>query len=316
MDGSATLDRALLSPSVSSSEVESWFSEHRSYLRGVAYRMLGSVADAEDVLQDAYLRVSRSEWSHIREPKAYLFRLVTRLCLDVLKSARQRRETYVGPWLPEPVLDSTLLGGAPPIPGERLSLHEDISLALLVSLERLTPAERAAFILRDVFDASYEELSETLGKELPACRKLVSRARQQIRAEKPRFSADQEVSKKLLLAFQQATESGDPSRLEQLLTVDVTYTSDGGGKVSAATKPLIGPHNVARFLIGLSKKFALSSVLRAEPAVVNGSPGMLFFEGEVLTQALALELGEGGKVCAFYAVRNPDKLRHLQSSAG
>ncbi len=298
---------------VSPRSVGAWIDEHRTHLRGVAYRMLGSYADAEDVLQDAYLKASRARPEGVVEPRAYLRTLVTRLCLDHLKSARVKRQTYVGPWLPEPLLDASLVLDAPPSPGQQLSLAEDVSLALLVALERLSPVERAAFLLHDVFDTPYAEIASLLEKDEAACRQLVSRARKQVRSDRPRYSASKEQSAALLDAFQRALASGDASSLEAFLTEDVTFTSDGGGKVSSATKVLVGPHNVSRFVFGLAQKFTTSSLLRAEPAVINGGPGVVFFEGDAVSQALCFEL-EGHKVKSFFAVRNPDKLQHLVRS--
>ncbi len=293
--------------------VESWWNEHRTYLRGVAYRMLGSLADAEDVLQDAYLKVSRSPPEEVKDPRAYLRTVVLRLCLDQKKSARMKREHYVGPWLPEPVLDASSISDRPLSPGQRLSLHEDVSLALLVSLERLSPNERAAFLLHDVFDSSYAEIATLLGRDESACRQLVSRARKQIRSDKPRFFASEAQTTALLSAFSGAVASGDVRRLEAMLTADVTYTSDGGGKVTAATKVLRGPTNVARFILGLAAKF--STGLRTRPAVINGGPGLLFFQSGRVVQALVFEF-EDERVSRFFAVRNPDKLTHLQGMDG
>lgn len=291
-------------------DLESWFEEHRSYLLGVAYRMLGSMSDAEDVLQDAFLRAQKATNERLRSPRAYLSTMITRLCLDQLKSARAKRESYVGPWLPEPILDAGSIGALAPSPGKLLSLQEDISLALLLALERLSPSERAAFLLHDVFDVDYAEISQTLGREQSAVRKLVSRARTQVRDERSRFSPHPTAAEELLSAFQCAVSTGSLKEIHSLLADDVSYTSDGGGKVSAATKVIKGKDHVAKFLLGLARRFPDSATSKTHASLVNGQPGMLLYDGERLVQALSYDI-DGDKVRAFYAVRNPEKLKHL-----
>lgn len=286
------------------------FEAHRSYLRGVAYRMLGSLSDADDVLQDAFLRLARVSIEDLREPRAYLAQLVTRLCVDQLRSARVRREHYVGPWLPEPLVSEDV--GTQPSPAELTSLREDVSLALMFALERLSPLERAAFILHDVFDVDYAEVAVTLGREEAACRQLAARGRRHIRENRPRFGrnerSDLGESSALMQAFATAAFTGDTAKLEQLLTADVTFASDGGGKVRAATKVVRGRERVAKLLIGIARK--PGPELRTTLALVNGQPGFVQREGERIVQAVAIEIHEG-QVAGIYGVRNPDKLEHL-----
>lgn len=272
------------------------FAEHQRYLLGVAYRMLGSVAEAEDAVQDAFLRWQGAERSQVDEPRAYLARVVTRLCLDRLKSARHRREQYVGTWLPEPVVGDQV----PP------TAAEDISFALLMTLERLSPLERAAFLLHDVFDMDYPEIAAALDRSQAACRQLAARAREHVRSHRPRFEADPDAESRLAEAFAAATLSGDVARLANLLAEDAVLYSDGGGKRVAARKPVHGRDKILRFFIKVSKK---RGPTHFAPARINGLPGFVLHEhGEVET--LALEIREG-RIVAIYSVRNPDKLRHL-----
>jgi RNA polymerase sigma-70 factor, ECF subfamily len=216
------------------------FEPHRRALTGLAYRMLGSVSDAEDVVQDAFLRWHAAPRGEVAEPRAYLMRVVTRLCLDVMKSAQARRETYVGPWLPEPVLDAASV--QPDTAGE---LAEDISVALLLALERLSPAERAAFLLHDVFDRDFSEVAAALGRSEAACRQLASRARAHVRASPRRFSADPAEGQRLAAAFMLAAQTGDVAALTGLLAADATLHSDGGGVRIAALNIIRGADRMA-----------------------------------------------------------------------
>lgn len=277
------------------------FEAHRGRLFGLAYRMLGSVADAEDVVQEAYLRWERAGGA-VEAPGPWLRRVVTRLCLDALKSARSRREEYVGPWLPEPLLVG-------PDASEAVVRDESVSLAFLVLLEQLTPVERAAFLLREVFDYGYAEIADYLEKSEAAVRQLVHRAKERMREGRPRFRASREEGRRLATSFAEACRSGDLSRLTSLLTADVTMWSDGGGKATAALRPLLGADRVARFLLGLAAKAPPGAHL--EVTEVNGDPGWLLrLDGE-LAAVFAFEVAEDGRVCGIRAVRNPDKLRHL-----
>lgn len=276
------------------------FDPLRPRLTRIAYRMLGSVADAEDVVQDAFLRWLGTDRASVREPEAFLRRTVTRLCLDQLKSARARRETYVGPWLPEPVVE--------PEEGE----VDDVTLPLMLALERLSPLERAAFLLHDVFGASFEEIAETIGRDSAACRQLASRARIHVRAARPRFDVPKERGLEIAAAFFQASRSGDMAALRSLLAADVSVHSDGGGKVPAGLRPILGIEDVMKLHTSLARFFAkeMSRVVRY--GFVNGLPGFVTIEpgGVLQTTALAIE---GGRIAGIYVTRNPDKLRHLNA---
>jgi RNA polymerase sigma-70 factor (ECF subfamily) len=272
------------------------FDAQRAKLKRVAYRMLGSVADAEDVLQEAFIRWMKADRSTVLEPEAYLRRVVTRLCLDQLKSARSRRETYIGPWLPEPVVEE--------------EEAEDVTLPLMLALERLSPLERAAFLLHDVFGLSFEEVAETIQRDAPACRQLAARARTHVRAARPRFLVDKQRGIALAEAFFAASRSGDMQALGAMLADDITAYADGGGKRPAVTEPIIGFDAVMKaheYLAALFRKNG-STLVRA--GFVNGLPGFVTLEADGELQTTALEI-EAGKIAAIYVVRNPDKLRHL-----
>jgi len=276
------------------------FERHRAYLRGLAYRMTGSLADAEDVVQEAYLRWQNADTSSVQEPRAFLATLVTRLCLDHLKSARVRRETYVGPWLPEPVLD---VGD---LTAEAVTeLAQDLSVALLLALERLLPVERAAFLLHDVFDYDHPEIAEMLGKSPAACRKLAERARVHVRESRVRTQPSEEECSRVLQAFLTAVTRGDASALGEMLVADAVLYSDGGGRVTAALKPILGRDKIIRFLLGVAAKAPAG--ISVKIAKVNGMPGLLLLEAGNLIQTIAFEVQAHG-VTAIYSVRNPDKL--------
>jgi RNA polymerase sigma-70 factor (ECF subfamily) len=274
---------------------------HRKRLLGLAYRMLGSRSDAEDVVQDAYLRFAAAE--NVGNAEALLVTIVTRLCLDQLKSARSRREAYVGPWLPEPVFDAESLSAE-----AATQLADDLSFALLLSLDRLSPPERAAFLLHDVFDRPFAEVAETLGRSEAACRQLATRARRAVREDQPP-PASSDNHERLLGAFCQAAASGDVTALADLLREDAIAITDGGGHKQAALNPIRGADKIIRFLIGIGSKNAGRDI-RAEPTTINGSTGVLvYLEGEVdHTLSLAIDCE---KIVAIYIVRNPDKLRSV-----
>lgn len=277
---------------------------HRGKLLGLAYRMLGSRADAEDVLQDAWLRRQRVDG--VDNEEAWLTTAVTRLCLDRLKRARVRRAAYVGPWLPEPVLDAEALA-----PDAATELADDLSFALLLALERLSPAERAAFLLHDVFDASFAQVAAVLGKSEAACRQLAVRARRALRAERPAPPAPAEAHARLLQAFTAAVASGDTVGLEALLRADAVLLSDGGGVKLAALNPIRGPANIARFFVRSARKAGAGPArYRFEPRTINGIPGFLMWVDGVLDQTLSLAV-EGERIVALYVVRNPAKLAGL-----
>lgn len=278
---------------------------HRGRLLGLAYRMLGSRSDAEDVVQDAYLRFAGSHDVH--NPEAFLVTIVTRLCLDRLKSAKAQREVYIGPWLPEPVFDAEGLSAE-----TATELADDLSFALLLALDRLSPMERAAFLLHDVFDAPFSEVAAMLDRTEAACRQLASRARRAVRDNRPAPAATPDSHARLLQAFSDAVASGNVRQLAELLREDAVALTDGGGRKFAARNPIIGADKVARFFIGLAGKIAGQDV-RIQPAVINGAVGaLLYLDGELdLTLSMAIS---GEKIAAIYVVRNPDKLRHLPAA--
>jgi len=278
---------------------------HRGRLLGLAYRMLGSRSDAEDVVQDAYLRYAGAK--DVRNTEAFLVTIVTRLCLDRLKSARARREVYVGPWLPEPVFDAEGLSA-----DAATELADDLSFALMLALDRLSPLERAAFLLHDVFDRPFSEIAGMLDRSEAACRQLAARGRRGVRDARPAPPAPPENHARLLDAFGEAVASGDISRLAALLREDAIAISDGGGRKAAALNPIIGADRIARLFIGLAGKNA-GHDLRIVPAMINGSTGaLLYMDGELdYTFSMAID---GDKIAAIYLVRNPDKLRHAPST--
>lgn len=278
------------------------FQPLRPKLIRIAYRMLGSVADAEDVVQEAFLRWLDADRAAVREPEAYLRRVVTRLCLDQLKSARRRRETYVGQWLPEPVIEA------------RESDPDDITLPLMLALERLSPLERAAFLLHDVFGVSFEEIAATIGRTPAACRQLATRARTNVRAARPRFQVPKERGLELAEAFFAATRAGEMKKLESLLAADVAVYADGGGKIPAAMEPIAGFDDVLRFFTALARYFAENQSRLVRYGFINGLPGFVTVEQNDILQTTALEV-EDGKIVAIYVTRNPDKLRHVSAEA-
>lgn len=275
------------------------FEAQRPMLLRVAYRMLGSMSDAEDVLQDAWLRWAADDRSEVRSPGAFLRRMVTRLCLDQLGSARARHEDYAGPWLPEPEIET--------------EPADDVTLPLMLALERLSPLERAAFLLHDVFGESFEEIAQSLGRDAAACRQLASRARRNVQAERTRFPVEQGDGRRLAEAFFEASRSGDLSALGALLAQDVTFYADGGGKRTAVARILRGSDEVIRAqaaITRLASRFGTSQLLQY--AFVNGLPGFVTREadGELQTTALLLE---EGRIKAIYVMRNPDKLERLKA---
>jgi RNA polymerase sigma-70 factor, ECF subfamily len=270
------------------------FEAHRPLLRGLAYRMLGSVAEAEDVVQDAWLRWQGVE--NVVDDRAWLARTTTRLCLDRLKSARARRESYVGIWLPEPYVDD-----AP---------ADDVGVALLLTLERLTPLERAAFLLHDVFDLDFAEVAASLGRSEAACRQLAARARAHVRSEKPRFTPSADAATRLADAFHAAMVAGDLAGITALLAEDAVFWSDGGGQRDAALRPVHGRDRIRRFLFGLASQGRLIAPTSIDRATINGLPGFVVRTPDGV-ETMALEV-DGDAIAAIYAVRNPEKLRHLR----
>jgi RNA polymerase sigma-70 factor, ECF subfamily len=278
------------------------FDPLRPRLIRIAYRMLGSVADAEDVVQEAFIRWFGVDRAAVREPEAFLRRIVTRLCLDHLKSARHRRETYIGPWLPEPVVETNE------------DEVEDVTLPLLLALERLSPLERAAFLLHDIFGVGFDEVAATIDREPATCRQLASRARSHIRAARPRTPLVKEHGMEIATAFFAASRNGDMAQLKSLLAADVVTYSDGGGKMRAGIAPVIGLDAVLGLHASLKSIYAASPSQILRYGFINGLPGFVTIEEGATLQTTALQI-EDGKIVGIYVVRNPDKLRHLESAS-
>jgi RNA polymerase sigma-70 factor (ECF subfamily) len=281
------------------------FEAHRRALTGLAYRMLGSRAEAEDIVQDAYLRWHAADRAAIEEPRRYLGTVVTRLCLDRMKSAQARRELYVGQWLPEPVVDEVFDGEAA---GE---VAHDISVALMLVLERLSPLERASFLLHDVFGLDFAEVARALNRGEAACRQLAARARAHIEAGRPRFPASREEGHRLAAAFQAAMTSGDTQAFAQILAKDAVLYSDGGGKRAAALNPIRGAERIVRFFAGVARKNPALAAMAARPATVNGLPGFVLRESDGSIDTMAVD-HRGGRIVAIYLIRNPEKLQHVR----
>ncbi|MGW0822752.1 RNA polymerase sigma-70 factor [Streptomyces sp. NPDC002845] len=281
------------------------FETHRPRLFGLAYRMLGSAADAEDTVQDAYLRFSGADRTAVEHPGAWLAKVITNLCLNRLTSARARREQYTGTWLPEPVLTSDGTLG----PLESAEQRDAVSLALLALLERLTPTERAVYVLREAFAYGHREIADVLDIGEANCRQLYRRAVRHVSAAEARFEPAPEQRESLVASFLTAAREGDMAGLEKLLTADVTWWSDGGGKVTSALRPIEGREKVMRFLRGAFERFAAH--LDFAVAEVNGGPALLARDGETMVGALCFEFREGA-VAQVRAVVNPDKLDFVE----
>ena len=287
------------------------FESYRSYLFAIAYRMLGSAMDAEDMVQETYLRYQAASPSTITSLQAYLTTILTRLCIDQLHLARRQREQYLGPWLPEPIITAD----APELANveERVDKEESISLAFLVLLEQLQPAERAVFLLREVFDYEYHEIAAFLGKSEVACRQWFSRAKKHLGDHRPRFLASPEAQKQLLRSFLQAVQTGEMVPLMNLLAEDVTFWGDGGGKVKgAATSPITGRMAVASFFLETQAVFqgSLPEGAHAELAEVNGQLALVTRSGGRAYAVLSIEV-EDNKIRTIRIVANPEKLAHV-----
>ncbi|MEV7952851.1 RNA polymerase sigma-70 factor [Streptomyces sp. NPDC088141] len=272
------------------------FVAHRNLLFTVAYEMLGSAADAEDILQETWLRWAEVDHATVREPRAFLVRITTRQALTRLRTLRRRKESYVGPWLPEPLLTA-------PDVAEDIELADSVSIAMLLVLETLAPTERAVFVLRDVFDLGYDEIAQAVGKTPAAVRQIAHRARAHVTARRPREVVSPAQTRSALAAFQQAVETGDLQRLLDMIAPDVVLLTDGGGVVRAALEPVVGAEAVADVLSRLA-----SATLRL--AQVNGHPALILRRGGQIDTVLAVRL-EGGLISGLYAVRNPEKLSRI-----
>jgi RNA polymerase sigma-70 factor (ECF subfamily) len=286
------------------------FEAQRTHLLGIAYRMLGEMGAAEDVAQEAWLRWQRAQGDEIRDPRAWLSAVTVRLALDALRKARARRETYVGPWLPEPLLPDDTRAMAADAPAARAELASDLSLALLHVLERLSPEERAALILHDAFDCDYPTIAQALEKSEPACRKLVSRARERVRSDRPRFKASDDQRRDLLMRFARASAAKDEKELLTLLAPNAIAYTDGGGRVAAALNPIYGADKIARFMVGLTRKFYTNAKFDMRIVEINGRPGMMLRTSDQLFGAVTIET-DGERITAVYAVRNPEKLERI-----
>ncbi|HEY8370991.1 MAG TPA: RNA polymerase sigma-70 factor [Thermodesulfobacteriota bacterium] len=280
------------------------FESHRDRLLGAAYRMLGSRAEAEDVVQETYLRWHQADREAIRNPEAWLVTTATRLAIDRLRALRTEREGYVGPWLPEP-----LIGREPPSPDHHVQLASDLSMAFLVLLERLGPEERAAFLLHDVFDLGYPEIARALDKSEAACRQLVHRARQRVREDRKRFEAPEAAKIRLLEAFSRALETRDERALLGLFAPDATWTADGGGRVPAGRRVIVGAERITKLLLGLGKSFYRGDVTR-ELVTINGEAGLLVRVDGRIRSTISIAT-DGERILAGYTVVNPDKLPRL-----
>lgn len=277
-----------------------FLSEYRPLLVRLAYRMLGSVADAEDIVQDVYLRWLALDCHTVRQPAALLRTMVVRLCLNELKSARRRRETYLGPWLPEPLVDA-----------EDLDTIDDITFPLMLLLERLSPLERAAFLLHDVFGMGFDDIAAAIDRKAAACRKLASRARRHLQASRPRFPVSRERGLEIADAFFCASRSGDMTRLRSLLADEVSAYADGGGKVPASPRPLDGIDEIVERHGQLTREFSRTPSLLIRYVLIDGLPGFITVEDPGILQTTGLQI-EQGKISSIYITRNPDKLRHLK----
>jgi RNA polymerase sigma-70 factor (ECF subfamily) len=285
-------------------ELDPVFEEHRGGLERLAYRMLGSLSDADDVLQEAYLRWSRTDHSEVQSAQAYLNSIVTRLCIDQRRKVDARKESYIGPWLPEPLVEA-------PAVRNTLESAEAISMAFLVVLESLSPVERAAYLLRRVFDYDYDQIAEVLDKSATNCRQLVSRAEERVHERRPRFEPDPDEAERITGRFLEACTTGDMDGLVGLLAADATAYTDGGGKASAAMVPIYGAEKVARMFIGLARKAGNEFEMR--PVRVNGQPGVLtLYRGE-LGHVLTLDIVDG-RIENCYVFRNPEKLARMTKS--
>jgi RNA polymerase sigma-70 factor, ECF subfamily len=279
------------------------FEQQRNRLFGIAYRMLGVRSDAEDIVQDAYLRWHDADRSEIRSSEAWLTTVTTRLCIDRLRAASRDRGSYVGPWLPEPIVVATT-----PSPEQEVELSSSLSVAFLTLLERLSPEERAGFVLREVFDCPYPEIANTLGKSEAACRQMIHRARERVRSDEPRFEIDPREHRRLLDQFSAALQTGDEQALVALFAEDAVLVSDGGGKAPAATRALQSNVSIARLFAGVGRK--AQGRLSFTAALVNGDPGLIVSVDGRRASVLTIQAA-GGRIRALYHVMNPDKLHAL-----
>jgi RNA polymerase sigma-70 factor (ECF subfamily) len=280
------------------------FEAERGRLQRLAYRMLGSVSDAQDVVQDAWLRWTRAG-DEVADPAAWLVRVVTRLCLDRLRAAKAERAAYRGPWLPEPLIE--------PLVADPVERAEDVSVAFLLALERLSPLERAVFLLREAFEEDYAAIGEALGRSEAAVRQLAARAKAHLREARPRYAVDRAEAERLAQAFLAAAASGDASAFSALLAQDAIMVSDGGGKRMAALRVLVGPADIAGLFLAVAERHGPMAISALRLARINGYPGVVLEMADG-PQTFALEPGPDGRIAAIYVVRNPEKLGHVSAS--
>ncbi len=280
------------------------FEGHRQLLFGIAHRMLGTVMDAQDIVQDTFLRWQQISPDEVNSPRAWLTTVVTRLCINHLNSARVQRETYVGPWLPEP-----LVAERESQPVENAQLADSLSLAFLVVLETLTPTERAVFILREVLNCEFSEIAPIVNRSEVNCRQILARARKHVEERRPRFDSSPEQAEELTLRFQRAVKNGEIENLSDYLADDVVLVSDGGGKARALLRPICGSEPIARLLVGAARKFG-SKAEEVKKATINGLPGLVSFEGDRALRVMAFGIRDG-RIHELFIITNPDKLRHL-----
>jgi RNA polymerase sigma-70 factor (ECF subfamily) len=283
------------------------FADHRNLLFSIAYRLLGSAADAEDVVQDAWFKWSADDRSRVSDPKAYLARIVSNLAIERLRSARRQRETYVGPWLPEPILTEADAA-------DDVATADSVSMAMLVVLETLSPIERAVFVLKEVFDFSYSEIAEAVERSESAVRQAGHRARRHVQARRPRFEADRSTKREATERFFAATTGGDINQLMELLAPEVTLWTDGGGRVRQAMRPIVGAANVARWLAGTAKRpyeGVEIADMTAELVDINGGPGIVMRAADRVIATITVDLDADGRVATVHNVANPDKLHAI-----
>jgi RNA polymerase sigma-70 factor (TIGR02957 family) len=286
---------------------EQTFANHRKLLFAIAYRLLGSAADAEDAVQDAWFKWSAADRAQVTDPKAYLARIVSNLAMDRLRSTRRQRETYVGPWLPEPILTE-------PDASEDIAVAESVSVAMPVVLETLSPLERAVFVLKEVFDFPYAEIAAAVDRTESAVRQAGHRARSHIQARRPRFETDRTKKRELTERFFAATTGGDINELMELLAPDVTLWTDGGGKVRQAIRPIIGADKVIRWLAGAASRpyeGVEIGAMTTEVVDINGAPGIVFGGNGRIIATLTVDVNTDGRIVAIHNVANPDKLHAI-----
>jgi RNA polymerase sigma-70 factor (ECF subfamily) len=277
---------------------EATFETHRGLLFSIAYRMLGSASEAEDIVQDAWLRARQDAHADVRSPRAYLTTIVTRLCIDQLRSAERTRTLYPGPWLPEPLAEPNQ---------ESATLASSLTTAFLVLLERLAPTERAVFLLREVFELEFDEIAEAIGKSAVNTRQILTRARAKLRESRPRFAVSRRQSEEVVRRFRHACGTGDLDELMAVLHADATLVSDGGGKVAAATRPVRGAERIAKFMLGYAAKLQWSES-DFQPVTINAAPGLLMRHPIAGNGTYSFDIDDG-RIRTIYVVRNPDKLR-------